>query len=356
MVTTKQNVLISPYAYAWLGGPDHASVPEHARIMKGDQYDDRFPANLREGESPRLKGRYLYGGPLKVHFGHIMVDSIIRLWAFNKTRHRKVIFPKVREKKEITDWAYDIFGLFGVERNQVLVLKNRRVFEEVDFAVPGSRLAQGPSPSYLEYLKSLPLIPIKDTPQDVYFGRTHCLSKGSLMGESYFASLLHRAGFVYICPEQHDIHTQTSILRNAKRVVFMEGSSIYSLELLHRIDAPIYMIPRRATTRNLFEPHIVPRTSFSVLGDASSIFRQNNLRGHIKPDSPAYSIRPETIHHDMIKAGLISEKFNLDEFLHAEATDVADYVKGDPVMAANHLQYTNQQRSAIYYESVPIPG
>src|SRR5690606_1887906 len=152
-IETRRNVFIAPFRSSWNGGPDHSEIPDHARIKSGGRHIDEFPRTMRDKTDPALTtGVFLYGGPLKIHFGHVMVDSIIRLWAFDKTRHHGVIFPILRNKKPIPNWFYDIIGLFGVPKERVFLVSKKHIFEEVDFAVPGSRLAEGPTKEYLEYL------------------------------------------------------------------------------------------------------------------------------------------------------------------------------------------------------------
>lgn len=99
MIESRLNVLVTPYERAWVGGPDHRQIPHHGRIIKGNETEDEFPARLRRVAASDMAGHYLYGGPFKLHFGHVMVDSIIRLWAFDRNRHNGVIFPALSERR-----------------------------------------------------------------------------------------------------------------------------------------------------------------------------------------------------------------------------------------------------------------
>lgn len=76
-----ENIPILPYSKAWVGGPDHTCIPEHGRIQKGDQFEDTYPGD--DGPLAPVAGHWLYAGPMKHHFGHILVDSIIRLHAYD---------------------------------------------------------------------------------------------------------------------------------------------------------------------------------------------------------------------------------------------------------------------------------
>ncbi|WP_082466544.1 glycosyltransferase 61 family protein [Sphingomonas sp. Leaf38] len=347
MIESRKDVFVSRFERSWVGGPDHSQIPAHGRIQDATGFLDKFTPPSVQKIIRIETGTFLYGGPMKVHFGHLLVDSVIRLWAFDPQVHKQVVFAKLQETKEPTDWIYEILRLFGVERHHIRLVRHTGVFENMEFAVPGSRLGIGPSASYLEYLKNMPLERISDTPKKVYFGRIHMVAKGTVIGESYFANTLEENGYVYLKPETMNIHLQTSILRNAETIVFMEGSSIYSIELLTSVDAKIYMIPRRNGTTQLFEPHVSPRASFSVLGDPAMIVRRTNVRGKGGPSSPSYLLKPEALHQDMISKGIITGPFSLSAYEQAERADAYEYFGGDEKFADLQLNEICAARRAL---------
>ncbi len=170
LVETRKNVVIVPYRKAWIGGPDIAAIPEHGRITRAGIPADEFRP-IRTEPAP-LAGHWLYGGPLKVHFSHVIMDSIIRLWAFDPARHDGVLFPYLPQPpKDIPEWFLEIAALFGVERHQVRVIRSPIAAESVDFAEPGERPRENPSGWYLRFLDALPLRHESETPRHVYLGR-----------------------------------------------------------------------------------------------------------------------------------------------------------------------------------------
>lgn len=156
MIERRRNVTITPYRTAWIGGPDHSVIPDHARITRAGKPVDEFPKDT--GEAERLPGHWLYGGPMKIHFGHVIMDSIIRLWAFDPARHDGVLFPYLPQPpKDVPEWFFEIAALFGVERHHVRVIRSPVAVESVDFAEPGERHRESPSGWYLRFLDTLPL-------------------------------------------------------------------------------------------------------------------------------------------------------------------------------------------------------
>lgn len=327
MITVGRNVLVVPYTSAWAGGPDHQQIPHHGRIVRGNDAKDSFPDELRTLPSIAYPGHYLYGGPLKNHFGHVMVDSIIRLWAFDRHRHQGVVFACL-DMPEPPQWLYDIVWHFGLMPTDIVIVKEPSTFRELDFAEPGCTLKNGPKEWYLERLELLPVQLVDEIPgEKLYFGRTHIIKKGTLMGESYFSGVLDANGFASVRPEEFGINVQLSMLSKASHVVFMEGSSIYSIELLAKTSAQLFMIPRRASSALLFAPHLSPKASaFAILGVQRSVTRQPNRHGNMRPNSPSYIGRPDTVFQDLVKFGLIQDAtFDPEAFSAAERYDAKRY-------------------------------
>ncbi|MCA0964724.1 glycosyltransferase 61 family protein [Salipiger bermudensis] len=348
---TRKNVLLLPYDRRYWGGPNHFQIPAHGRVYKFGEAKCRFRKAWQDTPPERiLEGRYLYGGPLKVHFGHMLVDTIVRLYAFDPAIHRGVVFPKV-EGFAVQDWVRQIIGLFGIDKQQLFILDRPTQIEELDFARPASGLGEGPKPWYLSYLRrkakdwALPRhkVPEGGFPKDIFLGRTHILHKGSLMGESWIEEALNNSGFASVTPEKYGIRQQMAMLRNARRVVFTEGSSVYPIELLNSSSASFYMIPRRQNGANLFRPHIEPRGPFHQLGDDMSLRRLPNFKGKITADSASVISRPETIHEAMVRLGLVPDTpFDAEVFEAAVQADVSAHTRGDAKRVEALLEQINR--------------
>lgn len=335
---TFSNVLVLPYTTPWNGGVDHASAPAHARVKHGADFIDRFPDSARQQPAKKVSGTFLYGGPLKIHFGHVICDSIPRLHAFDPSRHQGVVFAPLGNTNRVPEWTHDIFALFGVMPEHVVQATEPTIFELMEFAPPGTVIRRGPHDWYLQHLRRLDLRLTPMRHERIFIGRRHIIGQGSVMGESFFAAMLSRSGFASISPEQHDIYAQASLMASARQVVFTEGSGILATDLLPSLGAEVYMIPRRNGGEALFGPQLTARAScFRLLGGPDNILRLDNHRGMRKPDSPSYLLRPESVHADMVAAGLIEEAFDQERFLGAEREDAIAYWQGDVVAAEAQL-------------------
>ena len=346
MIERREHVLIVPYVRPYVGGPDLQVIPDHARRRHGENFEDEFPEQMRNVEAEFLPGRFLYGGPLYLHFGHVLVDSTTRLWAFDRERHAGIVFAGLEQSPTTPGWLFEILALFGVSELDLRIIRQPTVVESLDFPRPGSMVGYDVEPWYLNFLEERCGNLSTVVPQLVYFGRTHMRSKGGLMGESYFGDLLIRRGFVYIRPEELPIREQMAIVKNAETVVFAEGSSVYSITLVGRSKATFFMIPRRRNGQELFVHHLRPRASFCLLGDDKAVVRLTNTLGRIGPRSPSYTLDPHSLHIDMVRNGLLVEPFDPEAFQESERADTLAYWRGMPETGEEQLSIVTQQRAS----------
>jgi hypothetical protein len=341
-----RDVLVTPYVDGWIGGPDPELIPEHGRLRagRGRRPLDGFRDQLRAEPAEPTPGSHLYGGPFYWHFGHIMLDAIPRLWAYDNQRHVDgVIFP-VRRKTQPphpSKWFREILSAFGVKKDYIRLISSPVRVERLWFAPPGSLPGAGPEPWYWEQLARVehtllqradPALP---TPERLFLGRLHIHNQGSFMGERYFAEVLARNGYVYFKPEDHRVVDQVRIFRSARAVVVTEGSAAHLTELMTPFDADVTLLMRRDGGDRLFAPHLSPRCRFEAAGRESDIVRLWTTAGEAAPSAPSYHLRPERTFDDLVRLGVIArEAFDAKAYavaeradalaLHADRPDVAE--------------------------------
>ncbi len=349
------NVSMSPYFISkngmFVGGPQNKN--HNSRIMRKEKkYIDEPLTNSSEIDNPKIiKGNYLFAGPLYSHFGHILTESIHRLYGYNKDSFDGVIFccasfamPGIN-RTEVPNFLADILKSFGIPKEKCFLVKETTYFEQVTYFEPGSNLQCGVEDWYLDELKNINLPSDNEQQQDIssfdkiYLGRSHIIDNGSIMGESYITSLLISNGFKYFAPERHSISSQVKILSNAKEIVFIEGSSIYASELISTWNSKVMMIPRR-NFDSFFKPHIDLKTSYSVLGDIRSVSRFPNHEGLIKPNSPSMFNNIESLFDDLRDHSLIkpNQTPSKEEYKEHFVLDVLRYSKGNKELADNILR------------------
>lgn len=348
---SKRNVTIVPYIFKnnkFTGGVHQP--PDFSRIeRRGNNYLDVWDDDSSYLNTPKkhIKGNYLYAGPLFPHYGHVMTESIHRLYAYDKKEHDGIIFTACWfssngvDKISLPSYLLRVLSLFSIDPELCHIVKNHCDFESVDFYQPGSALQIGPSESYLELLEStigIEKLPSHESWDKLFLGRTHIIDQGTVMGESYISSKLFDCGYKYLAPEQFDLIQQIAILKSAKEIVFVEGSSIYASELLGKWGANIYMLPRR-NYDTYFRPHLATKANYYTLGDINSLIRLKNKQDIVKPNSPTVYKSPETIHYDLVENGIIKDsEFNISIFEKYEELDLITYSHGDKNILSDYKE------------------
>lgn len=322
-------------------GADLSGLPESLRFRQNCSICDLPPPQIDE-PGPCTEGHYLWGGPFKIHFGHLMVDTLPRLWAWNPKRYDGVVFSALKGDKPIKSWVIPMLERIGLDEQYITILAEPATFESVDYALPGSALGEGPTGWYLSLLGKKSCFPHirQGSPagDKLYFSRCHIRGRGGLMGESWFESRLRQNGFTILQPEALAIEDQVQALQAADIVVYAEGSSIYSLELIPRVNAKIYMLPRRGKKANgLFEPHIYPRAKYFARLGCDPIHRMPNLAGRVGPSSPSFYLDPEKAWRSFQSEGIDIGSFNRDEFMQCQYDDLKAYCSNNEEMTQRIL-------------------
>jgi hypothetical protein len=141
LVFNKKNASIHPYYKPWFGGADLSGLPESLRFRQNCSICDLPPPQIDE-PGPCTEGHYLWGGPFKIHFGHLMVDTLPRLWAWNPKRYDGVVFSALKGDKPIKSWVIPMLERIGLDEQYITILAEPATFESVDYALPGSALGR----------------------------------------------------------------------------------------------------------------------------------------------------------------------------------------------------------------------
>lgn len=275
----------------------------------------------RHASPPRLKGSYLYAGPLILEFGHFLSESIHRLlpgWALEP--HLPILFAAPRGQAiSAFDVAYvrQTLDFLGVQPDRVHVTHHAVQVDRLLAVEQGSDLGGGPKPAYLDLLDdfSTPRLdraaPIGPTPERIYVSRSR-MPAGLLLGERYLENLLAESGFSVYRPEEHTLVDQMLAYRHACQVIFPEGSACHGTELLGRQLQQVALLNRRPAPKPaMFRAVLKPRAR------RYAEFQQNRFVGAL-PIGPA---RPPLAHSGV-------SVFNVDGLLDFLAADGLADIRG----------------------------
>lgn len=203
----------------------------------------------------RLKGRWLWGGVLWVHFGHFLVESCGRLWALDARQLAEdppdgIIFVPKRPARETETASFQeaFWKLCGIDM-PVRVLTTPTTVETL--CVPGQGFGLGqiirgtvPFRDYMASHFGAGVAP--DGPERLYVSRSKLgLNKGGLVGETALEAYLAAEGYEIFHPQEHDMATQVARYKAATHLVAAEGSALHLFGFVGRPDQRVAIVVRR---------------------------------------------------------------------------------------------------------------
>lgn len=246
-------------------------------------------------KTKHLKGTHIYAGPMFIHFGHFLAESIHRLWALEYIcKHDGIQVdsvlllnqPRPRLKRllapQLPPICLAVLEYLGVPKSKIQFVTDLTRVENLIVPQQASyfRSQQPINQAYKSFLLRCEdnIEPSKDKngAKKVYVSRSHFLLKGSYAGEAFVESLLAKHGYRIFYPENFSLQQQLAVYKEANELIFAEGSALHVLELLGNIDAKVAVIARRPTCQLVFEAMIKSRASnytfFSEVAPLQSLF------------------------------------------------------------------------------------
>lgn len=227
-------------------------------IGNAGQFTQRVPdisEVVPNGELIIIEHPVLYGGILFHHFGHFLIESLGRLWAYDVIRgldpfilfYIDNIFPPYLEKR---NFIYQVLIGFKIPPEKLLFINKPALIKLV--IVPeqkyGFTFRQHPDAIFIKFIRSLrtdPKVPSKFRSNVRLYVSRSKIPIGRVMGESHFEQYLQLEGYTVFHPECYTLNQQLAIYRKAEKIVFCDGSSIHSCILLPDLRADIAVIARR---------------------------------------------------------------------------------------------------------------
>lgn len=222
-----------------------------------------FPAvqELHCDSLPEIKSLVIYGGLLFEHFGHFLLESLGRLWAYEKVRHLDpyIFFLLSYDPPEYlatSNFAYQIFKGFDIPLDKILFVKEPTRIRSV--IVPSQKYGTAqllrPGTDFIEFVRKF-RFPVQ-SPTDfqnadkIYVSRSRLVpGNGRVVGEKLFEEYLANQGYAIFHPQEHSVYQQLSVYCNASKIIFLDGSALHSCILLPDLVAQVCVIARRTDTQ-----------------------------------------------------------------------------------------------------------
>jgi Glycosyltransferase 61 len=217
--------------------------------------------NFELNNLPKVTGTFFFAGILFNNFGHFLLESTGRLWAYDVVRKSNpyIFFYApwgVPDYKKRDNYVYQIFKGFNIPLNRIVFFTDMVQLQKV--IIPQQKYGFGkcrtPDNTFINFITSfnIPkrLIKVKPRADRIYVSRSQLpFNTGRPLGENQFEAYLQANGYVVIYPENHTLYEQLEIYNDAKQIIFCDGGAIYATILLPHISAAIAIVARRRDER-----------------------------------------------------------------------------------------------------------
>lgn len=213
----------------------------------------------REGLE-RIDGSWMFGGLMFGHFGHFLVETTARLWAYEQLKDKIdgiVFVPKVQRRIDHVLKVYAPFlKLLDIDC-KIINLPEPAVFETVHVPQQGFGMfgmIEG-LPEYRDFMRERMGRHIADDgARRLYVSRSKLPhQRGGLMAEELVEEYLKAEGYHVIHPQLMSFEEQLSAYKSADYIVSADGSPLHMAALVAKPTAKIAVIARRPDVAQQFE-------------------------------------------------------------------------------------------------------
>lgn len=222
-------------------------------------------ATSRAPARAHLPGTHLFGGFVRPHFGHFLVEGLARLWAASQLPDAdgRILFVPLnragRETPGVPGYVRDLVRLLGIDRDiafvdapttvERLLVPSQLCADALDERIGGDPLFR----AFVARLRDLPVDP-EHAADRIYVSRSRLplVRRGGLLLERLVERCLAAQGYVVVHPQTLPIEAQISHYRAASKVILTEGSAIHLLALVARPGQKIGILRRRPSGTDKF--------------------------------------------------------------------------------------------------------
>lgn len=229
------------------------SVRQMSRTLLSRGRLSDAPAYKPDAFAEILPGRWLYAGLGRYHFGHFLVETLIRLWAVGLYREELdgiVIAPKFGTGfSEALRKRYGAFLTLLTGGLPVHLADHPMRYETLLLPSPGFGPQGWIAGTEIYRREMRGRIAERTTPkgpEKLYISRAQLTKEEKrVQGEAEIEALMARAGYTIYYPEQHSIAEQLATYRSARWVVGGDGSAFHLAAFALPEGAHVGLIQRR---------------------------------------------------------------------------------------------------------------
>jgi glycosyl transferase family 61 len=194
----------------------------------------------------------IWCGPVHLHFGEAIAAWGMRIAGSGRIGGGLPLLfslPPLRHV-EPPPFFWDMLDHLQVDRRRVLLIRAPTHVERLRVIPQAERLyGGGPHPRHLLLMDEITADPSIERDIAHLFVSRAGMPDGHFAGESYLEEALAAAGAFVFRPETADLHAQLRLYRQARVLVFSEGSALHALQLLGHLGADLVVLVRRPGVR-----------------------------------------------------------------------------------------------------------
>jgi capsular polysaccharide biosynthesis protein len=182
-----------------------------------------------------LKGRYLYLGFYTEHYGHFLLETLSRLWAYTENKYDGVVFNEFvnpRQTQGVSTFSQLFFAPFGIKASSVSIVNVTTQFEWLDVPKAQFFIVNKAHANYIETYRKISNYYIAsnvDKSLRIYLSRSKLLKrKRKVLNEIAIEQAFIDHGFIIVHPQDLSFLEQLAILSRAEMLAGIEGSGLHN--------------------------------------------------------------------------------------------------------------------------------
>lgn len=240
--------------------PDSHRILYHdldiADITPPDGFD------VAEMQLVKKSGTYVFGGFVRVHFGHFLVECLGPLWVLDAVEEPidGVLFmpyhanpnETLRNIRLLDDHSGRWLKALGVDE-KIDIIRQPTQVDKLILSENGLGLSERfrGSSWFQRFARRRNAHYRSEKPPNantsIYVTRTKLSGrKGGILGETALENTFRNAGYRIFAPEKHSLEDQLAIYASAKRIVAVEGSALHLPPFVIENDCRVAVLSRRS--------------------------------------------------------------------------------------------------------------
>lgn len=202
---------------------------------------EEFPDAVED----QLTGTFVYGGVMRPHYGHFLMESLARAWFLREFPDLPILWHTANGKGSLSAWRREIFALLGISEERFHFVLRPTAVQRVLLPDPGSVLERWLDPMHARALGVFPFAKYPQSGRRVWLSRSRLPTHlQRIAGEAELETKLAEGGWSIVHPEQLTVREQLASMADAEEIAGFEGSAFYTLLLADHVQARITMYRR----------------------------------------------------------------------------------------------------------------